>query len=80
MDKKSILIGNIQNETIINYVFIRIKHEIYKRKWNKNTLNIQKIKRVLKYHMGLEIYLGTINNNLAKVLGKWSTLYNHLNK
>ena len=42
--------------------------------------NIQKIKRVLKYHMGLEIYLGTINNNLAKVLGKWSTLYNHLNK
>ena len=80
IDKKSVLIGNIQNETIINYVFIIIKHEIYKSKWNKNTLTIYKIKRILKDHMGLDIYLGTINNKLSKVLGKWSTLYNHLNK
>ena len=78
IDKKSVLIGNIQNEIIINYIFTIIKHEIYKQKWTKSQLNVYKIKRILKNHMDLEIYIGTIKNNIQKVLGNWSTLYNHL--
>ena len=72
------LIGNIQNEKNINCTFTIIKHEIYKQKWTKSQLNIHKIKRILKNHMDLEIYIGTVKNNVQKVLGKWSTLYNHL--
>ena len=78
IDKKSVLIGNIHNEIIINYILTIIKHEIFKQKWNKKQLNIHKIKRILKNHMDLEIYIGTVKNNVQKVLGRWSTLYSHL--
>ena len=78
IDKKSVLIGNIQNEIIINYCFTIIKHEILKQKWNKNQLDLIKIKRILKNHMDLEIYIGTVKNNMQKVLGRWSTFYTFL--
>ena len=78
MDDTSILLGNPQNELIINYVIIITKHEIYKSKWNRTGINLIKIKKILKSHMDLDIYLGTIRSCLPKMLGKWSTLYNNL--
>ena len=77
-DKKSILLGNKKNEIIINYIIIVIKHELYKSKWTKTRLNLLKIKKIIKSHMELEIYSGTIKNSLPKVLGKWATIYNNL--
>ena len=77
-DKTSILLGNPNNELIVNYVYIICKHEIYKGKWNRTPVNIIKIKRILKSHMELDIHLGTVNKTLPKILGKWSSLYNVL--
>ena len=77
-DKLSILLGNPENELIINYVYIICKHEIYKGKWNRSPVNIIKIKKILKSHMELDIHLGTVNKTLPKILGKWSSLYNVL--
>ena len=39
-DKTSILLGNPDNELIINYVYIICKHEMYKGKWNRSVLEI----------------------------------------
>ena len=44
-DKKSIMLGNNRNELIINNVIIIIKHEIYKRKWNKTKVGLFKLKK-----------------------------------
>ena len=68
-DDTSILLGNPQNELIINYVIIIAKHEIYKSKWNRTGINLIKIKKILKSHMDLDIYLGTIRSCLPKMLG-----------
>ena len=78
MDKKSILLGNPKNEIVINYIITITKHEIYKSKWNKTRLTLLKIKNLVKYQIELEIYLGTIKNNLPKVLGKWAPVLNEL--
>ena len=72
------MLGNPNNEMTYNNVFIITKHEIYKSKWNKTNINIYKIKKILKRHMELDIYLGRIKNNLPIMLGKWSSLYNVL--
>ena len=77
-DLTSILLGNPDNELIINYIFIICKHEIYKSKCNRSPINIIKIKKILKSHMELDIYLSTVKNSLPKTLGKWSSLYNVL--
>ena len=34
-DKNSILLGNTRNTLLVNYIFIVLKHEIYKLKWKK---------------------------------------------
>ena len=74
----SVILGNRENEMIINYVILITKHEIYKSKWNKTNVSILKLRKILKYHMDLDIYIGTIRNSLPKTLGKWSALYNVL--
>ena len=56
------------------------KHEIYKSKWTKTKLNLIKLKKIFMAQMDLEIYLGTIENNLPKVLGKWATVYDYLKR
>ena len=33
----------------------------------------------VKQYMMTEIYIGTVSDNLEKVLGKWSSVYNELN-
>ena len=53
----SVILGNRDNETIINYVILITKHEIYKSKWNKSNISIMKLKNVLKHHMNLDIYI-----------------------
>ena len=50
-DRISILLGNPDNELIINFVYIICKHEIYKGKWNRSPVSIIKIKRILKSHI-----------------------------
>ena len=78
IEKSTILLGSVDNEIIINYIFIIVKHEIYKSKWNRTETNLIKIKKILKSHMDLDIYLGTIKKCLPKILGKWSSVYNNL--
>ena len=74
-DKKSILLGNRNNEPIINTLIIITKHEIYKKRWKGTHLTLN---YVFQKQMKMDIYTGTVNNTLPKVLGKWSTLYNLL--
>ena len=76
--KKAIIIGDKNNDPIINTVIMITKHEIYKRKWKANFLNLNLLKHAFKRQMESDIYVGTINNNLPRALGKWSALYNTL--
>ena len=77
-DKKSILLGNRNNEPIINTLITITKHEIYKKRWKGTHLTLNYLKLVFQKQMKMDIYTGTVNNTLPKVLGKWSTLYNLL--
>ena len=77
-DEQSITLGNKNNELIINYVFIVVKHEIYKSKWNRTIVNLPKNKKTLKYYLETDIFIGTMKNTLPKTLGKWSSLYNNI--
>ena len=38
MDKEPILLGNRNNEVVINSIILITKHEIYKWKWNNKNL------------------------------------------
>ena len=78
LDKLSILLGNPRNEILTNCIILIVKHEIYKQKWNKNALNLFKLKRIIKSHMELDIYLGTMHSRPEKTIGKWSSIYNDL--
>ena len=78
MDILSILLGNPRNEVVINCILLIVKHEIYKRKWNGSNLNLLKIKRIIKSHMDLDIYLGTIHGKPEKAIGKWSSIFHNL--
>ena len=77
-NKKAILLGDKNNDPIINTVIMITKHEIYKRKWKSNFLNLNLLKHAFKRQMESDIYIGTINNKLQKALGKWSSLHNAL--
>ena len=77
-DKTSILIGNTKNTILVNYIFIIVKHEIYKFKWKKIPYKLIFLKRSLKNYMNIELYNGRTTGNEQKVLGKWSPLMNDL--
>ena len=77
-DKISILLGHVKNEPIINTLILITKYEIYKKKWNKNTVNLAYLMRIFQSQMMSEIYLGTIKNCLPKTLGKWASIFNEL--
>ena len=77
-DKKSVLLGNRLNETIVSNIIMIVKHEIYESKWTKTNLSIYKMKIIIKQQMELKTYLATVKNCLPKVLGKWVTVYTDL--
>ena len=79
-DMFSALLGNPRNEVVINCIFLIVKHEIYKKKWNGSNLNLIKLKRIIKNHMDLDIYLGTINGKPEKAIGKWSSVFQNLQR
>ena len=67
----------IQKKTIlVNYIFIIVKHEIFK--WKKIPYKLIFLKRSLKNYMNIEPYNGRTTGNERKVLGKWSPLMNDL--
>ena len=78
LDKNSILLGNSKNEPITNAIILITKHEIFKNKCKGNLLDINQLIFILKHHMQVELYIGTIKNQLPKVLGKWAALYQTL--
>ena len=80
LDKISILFGNDKNKKIINTLILIVKHEIYKKRCKNKRPTLKELKETIKYQMNIEIYLGTINNQKEKVLGKWAAFYNDLKK
>ena len=78
MDKGSVLLGNIRNETVTNCILLIVKHELYKCKWNKTNLTIPRLKKIIKGHIDLDCYRGTIQGTKNKSLGKWSSIINDL--
>ena len=75
-DKISILLGNTDNEPVINTLIMITKQEIFKSKCKATPLHLQHLKHIFKSQMQTELYLGTIKNQRAKALGKWSSIYN----
>ena len=78
MDKVSVMLGNPKNEIVTNCILLIVKHELYKSKWNRTVLNVPRLKRIIKNHMDLDVYLGTIQGKKDKSLGKWSSILNEL--
>ena len=76
-DKTSVLLGNQNNEHITNTLIIITKHEIFK-KCKARPLHLRQLKLIFKAIMQTELYLGTVKNQRAKALGKWSSIYNEL--
>ena len=71
-DRKSIILGSSDND------FLLTKNEIYKRKWKENIVSLEYPKRIFLRQMKVDIYIGTINDNLPRALCKWSPNYNAL--
>ena len=77
-DLLSTLVGNPANEPIVNVLYLMTKEEIFKSRCKNTILNFRHLLHTFKDQMQLEIYMGTVKNNLAKVLGKWSHIHNAL--
>ena len=77
-DLISTLLGNPANEPIVNVLFLMTKEEIFKSRCKNTILNYRYLLHIFKDQMQLEIYMGTVKNNHAKVLGKWSHIHNAL--
>ena len=78
LDRKSVLLGNRCNSPIVNTVILVTKHEFYKQRFKGDVLSLNYLKRILQRQLKVDIYLGTINKTLHKVLGKCSSLYKEL--
>ena len=74
----SILLGDTRNEIITTCIISIFKHELYKCRWNKNVLSLHRLKHIIKGHMELDCYLGTIQCKKSKALGKWFPVLNAL--
>ena len=77
-DETSTLLGNPANESIVNTLFLMTKEAILKSRCKNTILNFRHLLLTFKDQMQIEIYIGTVKNNLAKVLGKWSHIHNAL--
>ena len=77
-DIVSTLLGNPANEPIVNVLFMLTKEEIFKSRCRNTIPNFKHLLQIFKEQMLTEIYLGTVKNSLAKVLGKWSHIHNAL--
>ena len=75
-----ILLGNSKNEIVTQCIIYIVKHELYKRKWNKNNLTLPGLKRIIKSHMDLDCFLGRIQGRPQKAIGKWSSIYHDLQR
>ena len=75
-----ILLGNSKNEIVTQCIIYIVKHELYKRKWNKNNLTLPGLKRIIKSHMELDCFLGRIQGRPQKAIGKWSSIYHDLQR
>ena len=71
-DEGSALLGNPVNEPIVNTLFLMTKDATYKSRCKNTILNFRHLLLTFKDQMQIEIYKGTVKNNLVKVLGKWS--------
>ena len=65
-DITSSLLGNPSNEPIVNVLFLMTKEEIFKSRCKNTILNFRYLLHIFKDQMQLEIYMGTVKNNLAK--------------
>ena len=79
-NKQAILLGCPENSVIVNYIFLIVKHEIYKSKWSKTKVTLNKIIGKLKYYLQIEEYINTISFGREKTLGKWSPIYNTIRR
>ena len=79
-NKKSILLGCPENSILVNYIFIIVKHDIYKSKWNKSKVTLKKILEKLKYYLQIDEYIDTISIGREKTLGKWSPIHNTIKR
>ena len=79
-EKRSILLGNPENSVLVNYIFLVVKHEIYKSKWNKSKLSLALIIEKLKYYLKIEEYINVISVGREKTLGKWSPIYHTIKR
>ena len=66
IDVVSVILGSKEDETIVNYIILITKHEKYKSKWNQSNISLIKLKRILKHHMNMDIYVGTMRNSVQK--------------
>ena len=67
IDEISCILGNKNNTVLTNYIFIILKHEIYKFKWKKIPYRLIFLKRSLKNYMNIELYNGKIHGTERKV-------------
>ena len=77
-DETSLLLGNNKNTLLVNYIFITLKHEVYKFKWKQKEYKLINLKRTLKNCMNIELYNGNVTGKYQKILGKWSLLLNEM--
>ena len=75
LGRQSLLIGDQRNTILLNQMIIIAKYEIYKKKWNGNTLNIYTLTNVFKKQMESENYTAKISDRMDVFLGKWSPVY-----
>ena len=76
----NIILGINKYPVLAHYIFIIVKHEIYKSRWTGKRVNIHTIQFTLKEYLKIEEYLSTISYGKENTLGKWSPIYNLLKK
>ena len=68
-----------KNNSLLNYLLVVAKYNIYKSKFTSGNLSILGFKANLKRKFEEEKYIAKVNDKYAKFLGKWSCLYTSLN-
>ena len=71
---ESAILGFKKYSILVNYIFIIVKHEIFKSKWSKKLINMDSIVNTLKEYLIIEEYISTISHRREKTLGKFSPI------